>query len=386
MVQFIIGDLLSGDRIQTLPVLAGSWSESINDAGEVSATVSLRSRVVQRLKLAQSAAVGKAFLAAVDGDTILQAGPIWDHAYDAEAQKLTLRGSGLLSYFDHRVLLPVLAGRLPSDPTTDTRFMPVQTDPDGRPWPTDTRLSLQGIMVSLFTQAMSWPGGNVPLVLPAIIPGDAERDYAGTDLASVWERARDLTQVVNGPEVRVTGQWTSDRLGIQWAAQIGTPTQPLIFSPQRVIFYWGVAKSSLSGRSVQVNGKKLASQGFASGGRSQDQALVSVSTNPALTAAGYPLLEVVDSSHSTVGQLSTLKEYSDEAVARGQTPVVTMSFSHDVSVQPYLGAFRAGDFAEVRVVDDPYLEARAYGMRILGRSGDATGKRVAIEFAPEVTL
>ena len=385
MVQFIIGDLLTGRRIQTLPVLAGSWSETINDSGDVSCTVSLRDPLVKRLGLYNSASVSKAFLAAIEGDTVLQAGPIWDHDWSRDTGKVTLQAAGLLSYFDHRVVLPVLAGRLPSDPTTDTRYMPQDLDPDSSyPWPTDTRRSLQGIMVGLFAQAMSWPSGNVPLTLPSVIPGTSERPYRGSDVAPVGERVRELTRVVNGPELRITAQWTTDHLGIQWVAEIGTPTQPLIFSQQRPVFYIGTEKSSVTNLTVKTSGLDMAGQAYASGGRSIDKALVSVSTDATLTAAGYPLLEAVDSSHSTVQDLTTLQAYSDEIVKRGKTATQTWRFDHDVSVAPNLASFRAGDFADVRVIADPYLPLGPRSLRILGRSGDAKSKTVSLQFAPEV--
>jgi hypothetical protein len=384
MVTYIIGDLLTGDRIQILPALAGSWSEELNDSGELSCTVSLRNPAVKRMMLDESAAVGKAFLAAVEGDTVLQAGPIWNHEWDGTARKLTLHGAGMLSYFDHRVVLPVLSGRLPTDPTTDTRYMPQDLDPESEyPWPTDTRRSLQGIMVGLFEQALSWPSGNVPLTLPTVIPGDAERAYRGADVAPVGERVRELTQVLNGPEVRLTGQWLPDHTGLSWVAEIGTPTEPLLYSPQRPIFYIGVDKSSITNVRVNVSGTRLASQSFASGGRAADKSLAAVSTDPLLTSAGYPLLEVVDSSRSTVTNAETLQEYSDELVLRGRRPTQTWRFTHNVSTQPYLSSFRAGDFAEVRVVDDPYLSAGSHVMRITGRSGDVRSKTVDLTFEPE---
>ena len=385
MVTFIIGDVLTGRRIQTLPALSGSWSESINDVGEITATVSLRNSVVKKLGLAESAQTGKAFLAAIEGDTVLQAGPIWDHDYDGDRRRLTLRANGLLSYFDHRVVLPVLAGRLPSDPNTDTLYMPQQLDADA-PFPnaTDTTRSLQGIMVGLFTQAMSWTNGNVPLTLPSVIAGTNERAYRGSDLASVWERARGITQVLNGPEVRVTGQYTSDRLGIQWVAEIGTPTQPLIFSPQRQVFYVGNDKSSVTKLRVQISGNQMGSQAYASGGRSVGQSIVSASSDSTLTSAGFPLLDLVDSSHSTAQDLTTLQGYSDELVLRGRKPTSVWSLTHNVSTQPFLSSFRAGDFADVRVISDPYLAIKTHGMRIIGRSGDERSKTVNLQFAPEV--
>lgn len=382
MVTFIIGDMLTGRRIQFLPALAGSWSEAVNDAGDVSCTVSLRNLAVKRLGLYSSAAVGKAFLAAIDGETILQAGPIWDHDWDRDAGKLTLRAAGMLSYFDHRVVLPVLAGRLPSDKTTDTRFMPAApADPD-YPWPTDTRSSLQGIVVQLLTQALSWPSGNVPLTLPSVIAGTSQRAYAGADLAPVGQRIREITQVADGPEVRLTPQWLPDKTGLSWVAEIGTPTQPLLYSQQRSIFYVGNQKSSITKLRVNINGKNLVSQAYAAGGRSADKSLVSVSSNPALTAAGYPLLEAVDSSRATVQELATLQTYSDEMVRRGLWPMSSWTFTHNSQVRPFQSSFRAGDFAEVRVLDDLYLPKGPYQMRMLRRSGDATGKSIDLTLSP----
>ena len=101
---WVIGDLLTGARIQTLPVMSGSWSDVLNDAGSIECTVSLRDPDVRRLNIGESGRPGRTFLAAVDGDTILQAGPVWRHDYDNAAGTLTLSGAGMYSYFDRRVL------------------------------------------------------------------------------------------------------------------------------------------------------------------------------------------------------------------------------------------------------------------------------------------
>lgn len=368
MVRWLIGDLRTGRRIQTLPVLSGSWSEVLNGAGDISCTATLKDPVVARLGLAESGMPGKAFLAAVDGDTVLQAGPIWTHDWDSNSSRLTLTGLGMWSYFDHRVLLPVLAGRLPSDPTTDTNLTS----------------SLQGIARSYVAQAQSWTGGNVPVFLPDEIAGPNERNEAGANLAIVGERLRQLTQVQGGPDIMFTPRFNSARDGLEWVMRIGTPDVPLLSSLQEVVFNVGLSKSSVSGMKVSVDGSRIGSQAFAAGGRSSDEVLTTVSTDPALTDAGFPLLDLVDSSHSTVNIPETLQGYSDELVLRGRKPVQTWSFDHDVSRRPFLSSFNAGDFARVRVTGDPYIRTDSYRLRILSRSGDAVGRKVHLEFQPEV--
>ena len=386
VVRFLIGDLLTGRRIQWLNASAGSWSEVLNDSGEVSCTVLLSDPVNAALGLRESAAVGKAFLAAVDGDLVLQAGPIWVHDWDDDSQSLTLQASGMWSYFDHRVLLPVLAGRLPTDVTTDTRFSDVVSDPDavGYPWESDTRQSLQTIAKRLVEQAQTWTNGDVPVILPSEVAGLNERWYKGSAVAFVGQRLRELSNVIGGPDIMFTPRWTTDRLGVEWVMRVGTPSEPLLYSAQRQKFQLGIAGSSLSSLRVKVDGSRLASTGFASGGKSDGQAIVTVSEDSTLTDAGYPALDAVDSSHSTASEEATVQGYSDELVLHGKTPTVVWSFSHDVSQRPFLGAFNAGDFATVSVRGNAYLEDGEAVMRLLSRSGDIEGRRVALDFAPEV--
>jgi hypothetical protein len=97
------------------------------------------------------------------------------------------------------------------------------------------------------------------------------------------------------------------------------------------------------------------------------------------------LLELVDSAHSTVTEADTLQGYADELVARSGRPIETWSFSHDVTHHPFIGAFNAGDFAEVRVTDSRYVDPGAHRMRLVGRSGSLGSKTVDLQFQPEVS-
>jgi hypothetical protein len=382
---YIIGDLRTGRRIQTVPATSGPWSDVLNDAGQLSCTVSLRDPVVQRLGLKESAKPGKAFLAAIIDDLVVQAGPIWLHSYEADTALLTLSGAGMWSYFDHRLILPVLAGRSPTNPTTDTRFAPASVDPLG-PYPTDTRKSLQGIARALVDQAQTWTGGNVPVILPAEIPGTAERVYRGVDLTSVGQALRDLTAVEGGPDVRFEPRLTSDRLGVEWVMRIGTPTQPLLFSAVEPTFTIGSAKSPVSNFKTTVSGRGVASNVYASGGRGANEAIVGRAENPALLDQGYPVLELVDATRSSVTDQGTLNDFADELRARSAFPTETWEFAHQTSERPFLTGYSVGDFARVRVVDDLYhgpIDPPAR-MRIVSRSGDADGRKVTVKFQPEV--
>lgn len=368
VVKWIVGDLLTGQRIQTVPVVSGRWRDTLNDAGALSCTVTLRNEQVRRLGLQESAKPGKAFLAAIEGDLVLQAGPIWIHDFDNDTGRLTIQASGMWSYFDHRVLIPVLAGFLPSSPSADTNLTS----------------SLQGIARTLVAQARSHTGGAVPVILPAAIAGTNVRNYGGGDLGIVGERLRELTQVENGPDIRFQPRLRPDKTGVEWVMQIGTPTQPLLFSQVRPTFTIGLDGSSVSRLRIKADGTRLAGRGFASGGRAADDVLVAVSEDATLGAQGFPLLEVVDSSHATVSRVETLERYAAEITTLGRRPIETWSMRHEAAQRPFLSGFTVGDFAKVRVRNNAYLENRDHSMRIISRSGDNRGRSVDLELQPEV--
>lgn len=371
MVQFLIGDLLTGQRIQILPdVLSARWSETLNAADEISCVVPLSNPTIRRMRLMESATPGKSFLAAVDGDTVLAAGPIWDHNFtENESQSLELVAAGMWSYFDHRLLLPVLAGRLPSDPTTDTNLTN----------------SLQAIARYYVWQAQQETYGNVPVVLPTAIAGTNVRNEAGSTLAFVGPRLRELTEVENGPDIKFAPRFTANRQKIEWVMQIGTPTQPLIYGAIEPSFWLGVPDSSVSNLRVNNSGKFLGSRAFAAGGKITGEALIAAATDTTLTSAGFPLLDLADKSHSTVSETATLQGYANAATLRGQKSALTISFDHQVSQQPFLSGFNVGDFSNLRVVEDhPYLQQKTYRSRLLSRSGDAVTTSVSLTFQQAV--
>jgi len=384
VTKFIIGNMLDGRRIQTIPdVVSGSWSEVLNGSGDVSCTVPLGDPAISRLNLKNSATVKKSFLAAVEGNVVLQAGPIAGHQFSDDGELLTISADGMWSHFDDRLVLPILAGRLPSDKTTDTRYMKVSVDPDD-PWPVDTSKSLQGIARAIVAQALSWPSGNVPVVLPAEIPGDQERTYKGSDLASVGERLSQLTAVDGGPDIKFVPRYTSDKLGIEWLMMIGTPDQPLLVGPIEPVFNVGLSRSSVSDFQIVVDGSNLGSQAFASGGRTSDEVLIAQSDDPTLLNAGFPLMQIVDASHSSVSESPTLQGYADELTTKGNQPLMTFSFDHDMSRIPSIGGFNVGDFAKIKVRNNAYLETKTYRSRIVARSGSEKSDKVKLTFQPTV--
>jgi hypothetical protein len=367
VVRFWLGDLLTGRRIQAVPAVSGTWSEVLNGPGTISVTTTLKDPAVRLLDLPNTATAGKTFLAAVDGDLVLQAGPVIEHDWSDPGEMLTIRAEGLWSYYNKRVILPYTETS-PADPATDTNLTK----------------SYQGMVRYYVEQSQGWPNGDLPVILPDEEPGDYVRNEPGSNLAPVGERIRQLNGIEGGPDVQFQPRWNADRDGFEWVLRIGTPAQPLLFSTQEVVFNASVAESSISNLRVRTSGVQVATRVYTSGGRSSDKTLIGVAENAALLEQGFPALDRVDASYSTVELQETMDSHAVELAAASARPRQEVTFDHQVSARPFLSSFTVGDFAELRVSDHPYLGDDNLRMRIQSRSGDAVGEKVSITLQPEV--
>lgn len=413
MTRYILGDLRTGNRILDLPVIAGPWESRIDTAETISVTIDMQNPDAQLLNLRNTAAASKTFLAVVegvaDGEFITAAGPIWTHAYDRDTASLQLGAKGMWSLFNHRLILPLLAGTLPitawtvPDPADNTKTIPnpnLTTSYTGQ-W-------LGTIAKRLVAQAVSWTGGGLPIVLPSeetSTNADHDREYIGADFKSVGEAIQELSQVDGGPEIQFVPQFKPGKLGVQWVMRVGSAAQPLLFGNTQPRWDLTVKESPMSGFHIDQDATGMGSLSWATGGRSSDDVLVSRAYNSTLVDLGYPLMEVLDSSHSSVSKQSTLDGYAAQNLMNAQQPSETWSFTvesypSDVDgnpAGPQLGSFAVGDFCQINLagfqpatetqamVGDPYLQqAGPYLNRITGMTGDETGLSVQLTTQPEV--
>lgn len=360
MTRYIIGDLLTGLKRVEFEVISGPWSNGIGEAGSVSCTVSTKDPVTRTKNLWNVGSVGLSYLAVIEGDSIMEAGPIWTQDYSKDDRKLTFNAAGMWSYFDHRVLIPVLAaGQSPLD---------VETYYEG--------VSLATVAKRLVQQAQQATGGNVPVVLPREIAGSETREYQGADLASVGDALRDLSSTENGPEIDFAPRWNADRSGIEWVLKVGTPTQPELSSPSTHVWDYTVPKPSIKSLTTKKDGSKLSGTSFAMSGSSS---LYSIAQSPTLLNQGYPQLDVVDSSFVTDEQ-ATLDSYAREKARVGSKPTEFWSFMVKADVTPKVGQFSKGDYCLIKIKDDDVIpdNTDGYRRRITNLSGDQDGKWVSV--------
>ena len=391
-MRWFLADLRTGRQIVDLPILSGRWQRYLNKPETITCTLDLQDPDTIQMRPRNAAAPGRSILACAEGDVVVAAGVVWAHGYDRDQKTVTLDATGMWSYFDHRYLLPLAAATLPVDQWT----IPDTSSPGGTVPNPVVGTYLQGLEYGTIAkrwvqQARTWTGGSVPVVFEADRAGTRVRNMEGVDFKNVGTILTQLSQIEGGPDIRFFPRYTPDRLGVEFVFQTGTDSSPLLAGgPHR----WDLTavESAISQFRVDVDGTNLASIGWASGGRSVDLALVARSVDPTLTDLGYPLLETLDSTHSTVSVQATLDGYANEASLLGRRPGESWDFTVE-NTNPGVGEVWEGDWCTVTAAaydpttgqGDPYLYEKVTSeRRITYMSGDQDGLTLDLQTMEKV--
>lgn len=376
VVRIYAGDLMTGQLWAELPVTSASWTAEHRGEGKVEATVQLVGEVLDRFPaIVENLAPWRCFLAAITDDgTVLEAGPIRPHSYADDSGSLKVSASGLRAYFARRFLEPVLAS-------------------GWQRWEvTYSGLSLGTIAKRIVQLAMSHPGGELPIDLPADEAGTNTRTYYGFELGRISERLRQIEDVDNGPDLRFEPYLTAGgALGaIRWRMLTGSTANPELTQYNRpgtalADHVWDrtAPKTPVVSLGVSIDPDEMGDRGWVTGSGSDNQLMMSRRDFGGLRAAGLPLLEV-DESRTTVVHQATLDRYAIALARRAQKPWQTWTMSVRPDITPRLGVYRPGDWARIYVGDNhPYIPARTgyYRTRIMAVQGGLDGA-VALTLAP----
>ncbi|HEY9249286.1 MAG TPA: hypothetical protein VIO38_09155 [Rariglobus sp.] len=362
MVDFIVGETVTGRILATLPIVTGRWSAVLNQAGNIEATIPLSDPSVASMpELRAVIEPWRIFLGARVGARIIEAGPILAHDYDDPTQRLTLKAAGLGALFGRR-----LVTRDTDDVATAAPLA-------------YTGLSLRTIAKRLVERGTGKPGAALPVVPEDDITGGHERTYDGYELGDVTERLTQLSEVQGGPDIAFEPRLTSAGTHVEWVVRTGTP-----LSQVGDAWRWDVGqpKGGVGGLSVSLDASQMTSKVFVTGQGFEQSMLVGVATDSAPWARGYPLLESA-ATYSQETSQANLDAHAARRLAEGARPRQTWKLQVQADTYPMLGEYRPGDRALVTVpASHPYLTPGPYETRIGGLSGDETGLVVHLDLEP----
>ncbi|TFC92034.1 MULTISPECIES: hypothetical protein [Cryobacterium] len=405
MTSYFIGDLRSGPiAVRNLAPTSGPWSDRLGAPQSVDVTLNMNSPEIRTLDLRNVATEAKAYLGVEEGGVIMACDPIWTRNYDRDAGTLKLGALGWGSYYNHRLILPLLAKVIGLNQwTVPDPENPAKTIPNPLLATVINGVSLGTRAKRLLQQAHLWTGGALPMVFQADEADDRTKTYDGTDFKSVGEAIKQISEMENGPEMRFESRFTADRRGVEVLFRTGTVAQPLLTSQSVPMWDVTAPQSAVSNFKTDSDASDMGSLAWQTGGRQADTVLVARAYDPALVDAGYPLMERFDSSHSSVEIQGTLDSYAADNMASGRYPTEEWSFiaqarpvdADGFPAGPFVGQYSTGDYADLKFAKfdpetnagDPYLQAGGTSRhRIVGLSGDEKGASINVQLAPKVGI
>lgn len=361
VVRAYVFETRGGALLQEVEPLDLQWDENANQAETVTPTFDLSS-VTEGSRDWRNLGTPWKHSIAVDVNGRLLGGPIMPHDFDDDGGSLSLTARGLRVAFARRSILPVAA-------LSQSLTLP-NGEPDTSLDSTWSGFDLGTIAKKIGVQACEWPGwGDIPIVWPDDRAGTHERTYAALDLKKVDDAWSDLSDVQNGPDIRLGLEWDgADRF--RWRFVTGTEEQPRLQGSD--VFAFEVGQGS--GLTVRTNPTRMGSVAWSQGGRTNDTSLMRMLYDPLLVNSGFPLLELESEASSTTVEVSTLDAWNVETLRTASKPWEFWSFKIRSDVSPYPYEYGPGSLVDVIVTEDTptaggYVASGTYRRRIAGLSG-----------------
>lgn len=379
-ISYALADFVTGGPILDLPVMEGaSWSAQLNRPDEVSCKIDMNDPDALALDLRSSSEPNKTIMIArTDDDLILAWGLIPDggRTWDEDTRTLSLSATGIGSSW----LGSCIIG--PASARTATLIV---NDLDGYPIVNpalDTTLSGWShgtIGKKLVAQRLAWPGSpalGTVFVLPADEVGTRTQTYPFASMKSIGSALDDLSKQENGPDFAFDAARASNGLGLTYVMRHGSEANPRIGTD---IGVWSLGPGSpITGLKIDDAIAAGASASWMTAGKQAGAALISRRLNAAMIAAGYPPLDVVDTSHNDVSVQATLDSYNAELIRDAATTTRDLSFTVRADATPSIGQYRPGDTATLDPQDGHPWISKPIPIRITSISGDETGLDVKI--------
>lgn len=316
-----------GKHISALPYSDLSWKDSISDAGSMSCTIPCTPMTASLDMTRILREYGTIWLAKT-GDRVLHAGWMTDWKLDDDQQSVSVDIGGGWTIWEKRL---VLNHALASSWKDGTILIDDENPPGD--WVLTLTGTLRDIARGLLEESIKW--GSLPYALPKVQGGSSNtRTYQCWDMATVSDRLGDIADLEDGPEIRFDPQL--EDFGMSFTLNVGSPEivdhewkWNTLIPGQRVM---------LTG--IDASGDLIATESYGVGGKNDDNVLVARTSSANLTGQGWPVLQMGNTSHSSVGVLATLQSYVASDVTSGDEPQLTVGLScgieHDVHVGDHI--------------------------------------------------
>lgn len=355
-----VADTRSGRLLWELPMKACTWDSKLNDVGTIRATLAVEQtwdtlsdqderdpRILLREILSGP---WRFSLVLRWGTNVVWAGP-YISPHRPRPADIELGGAEVGRLLSKRALVKPGAVAA-TDPSADTVIGP--------------GVSKGHAAWVLLNQLVTGAGNDLPITAVDPAGGGVDyRTYYGYDLATYWDKLYQLSQEVDGPEIRFDPQVATRADGeyLSWVAQIGAP------HVGRATTTWVFDSDTSAVVGFDGDGARMAFGVWSAGaGQSRDK-VITHRTDTSLLNIGWPMLEAIDTAHSSETTYPVLDAHTQAVLATWKQPVVSYQVSVRADSDPMVGTYRVGEDFAVEVHDDPIIPDGLYRRRIVGLAG-----------------
>jgi hypothetical protein len=222
-------------------------------------------------------------------------------------------------------------------------------------------LTLRDIARSMLTDALT--RGTLPLDVPAAAgdSGTDVRNYPVSDLAYLGQRLQELTQVQSGPDICFQPYFSAPGV-IRHQALIGNPY--LTNTSQPVVFDYGTNLISVI---PPASASGMATRTYAKGSGTDAGSLVwGYSADATLENNGWPVLEGVDSGHTTVTTQTEINGWANADQAQNGRVVKAWSARVRLDGAAPAGGYAPGQAVAYNMQGHFWIPDGLYTQRLLG--------------------
>lgn len=304
---------------------------------------------------------------------LMQAGPLIGHVPDEEpaagAQpQISFQFKGFWQNLNRRLLHtrdwnPAVAPI--TDPSADLNIVG------------NSLANIAAVLIDFSTTMTYRAGSGLPVdVVPAFPTDSNERHYHGYDLISVGQRLQELTQVDGGPDVYFQPYLTNSG-GYRVVRH-----RPLIGNPYLV--QPGVSlrfdyRSNLISIAVNGAGEDTSTTAWVKGTGNENAQQYGYAVDSTRIAQGWPLLDYVDSGHTSSLIQGTLDAWAQADVNLLSNLPEQWKATVRTESDPRLGTYAPGHFVSYNVLDHHWIPDGLYTWRLLGLAKTGTTDSGTVE-------
>jgi len=327
--RYLFADLLTNEILAELPITGVNFTQQLNTSGTFTGHLLLSGVNAVDLNVSAGTIPGRTAIYVDRNGILVWGGVLWNRQYNSTSQTLTFQAREFESYFERRKI------------TTTQVFNNVD------------QLTIANTLIN---QAQLVTNGNIGVVTTPTTSGVlVSRTYYGYELKNVYSALQDLSKQLDGFDFNILVAYDGG----------GNPTKRLVLSfPKSGTTYSPTSLSAPvfqfpSGNMIEYEYPEDASIAantiYALGAGSNEGKLIATANDPALLAAGFPLLEQ-EANYSDITDATMLASLATGQIKATAYPPTTLRVVAPPSQNPEFGTYVIGDECRIIITDNRFPE------------------------------